>query len=133
MARQRAARCTLRAPAQPAKTPVSEDSQIDVPESFIALFRRPGRSKLSASRDDIAARYGFCEDLAQVLIDHARDIHHGQGIDEDEVLRRCLCGLMAEGSGVDAAEGVWVVRRLAELLDWPDPGAALSATAQAPG
>ena len=103
-----------------AKAPVSEDSQIDVPESFIALYRRPGRSKLSAPRDEIATRYGFCEDLAQALTDQAGGVHHGQGVDEDEVLSRCLRGLQTADSGVDAAEARWVVRRLAELLGWPE-------------
>ena len=102
---------------------MSEDSQIEVPESFVALYRQPGRTKLRAPRDEIATRYGFCEDLAQALTDHARGIHHGQGVDEGEVLVRCLHGLQTAESGVDAAEALWVVRRLAEQLDWPDPGA----------
>ena len=32
--------------------------------------------------------------------------------------------LRADGAGLADAEAVWVVRRLAELLDWPQPGSA---------
>ena len=101
---------------------MSEDSQIVVPDSFIALYRMPGRSRLTAPRDEIAARYGFCEDLAQTLTEHARGLLYDQGIDEREVLVRCQRGLQSAESGVVAGESIWVVRRLAELLDWPDPG-----------
>jgi hypothetical protein len=36
-------------------------------------------------------------------------------------------GLQAEGSVVTEPEARWVVRRLAELLEWPDPGPAQAA------
>jgi hypothetical protein len=40
---------------------------------------------------------------------------------EGEVLRRCHLGLLAESSGVNEQEAVWVVRRLAELEGWDCP------------
>lgn len=101
---------------------MSEDSQIVVPPSFVALFVPPGRIKPTEPRDVIAARYELCEDLAQALIDHAQTVHFDTGADEAEVLRRMRLGLVSPEGVVGGAEAVWVTRRLAELLGWPDPG-----------
>ncbi len=98
---------------------MSDESQIVVPPSFIALFVPPGRIKPTASRAEIAARYEFCEDLAQMLTEQAMDKRWQLGVTEDDVLQRMLGGLQAEVSVVNDAEAVWVVTRLAELLDWP--------------
>jgi len=101
---------------------VSEDSQLVVPPSFVALFVPPGRIKPTAPRHAIAERYELCEDLAQALVERAQAIHFDTGADEAEVLRRVRLGLAAPAGVVDAAEGGWITRRLAELLGWPDPG-----------
>jgi hypothetical protein len=98
---------------------MSDHSQIVVPPSFIALFVPPGRIKPNAARTEIVARYEFCEDLAQMLTEQAQDKRWQLGVTEDIVLERMLGGLRADGSVVNAAEAVWVVTRLAELLDWP--------------
>lgn len=101
---------------------MSDDSQITVPPSFVALFVPPGRIKPTQSREHIAARYELCEDLAQALVEHAQTVHFDTGADEAEVLRRMQLGLVSPTGVVDEAESVWVTRRLAELLGWPDPG-----------
>ena len=101
---------------------MSDDSQILIPESFIALFVAPGRSRPTAARAHIAARHEFCDDLAQLLTEQATTKHWELGVTEADVLQRVHRGLLAEGAPVDAAEAWWVLRRLAELLDWPDPG-----------
>ena len=98
-----------------------EDSQIVVPDSFIDLYRSPGRSRLAAPQREIAERYEFCEDLAGLLTEHARAMLFELGIDEATVLQRCQLGLQAPDAGVTAPEAVWVLRRLAELLGWPQP------------
>lgn len=97
---------------------MSDDSQIVVPRSFIDLFVPPGRIKPTASRETIAARYELCEDLAQMLSETARDHLHALGITEADVLERIHRGL-EEGETVDSVEAAWVLRRLAEILDWP--------------
>jgi hypothetical protein len=99
--------------------PSSEDSQIVVPESFIALYRQPGRLKLSAPRSEIAQRHEFCDDLAQMLTDQAQTKLWELGVTEADVLQRMLLGLRAEGSVLNDDEAVWVTTRLAELLGWP--------------
>jgi hypothetical protein len=101
---------------------MSEDSQIVVPPSFIALFVPPGRMRPTASREHIAQRYELCEDLAQMLTEQASAKLFELGVAEHDVLERIARGLQgdaAEPGIVDAAEAGWVVRRLAELLDWP--------------
>ena len=96
-----------------------DGSQIIVPPSFVALFVPPGRIKPTASREEIGARYEFCEDLAQMLTEHARTKHWELGVTEQDVLQRMHRGLLGDDAPVSEAEAAWVVRRLAELLDWP--------------
>ena len=45
---------------------MSEDNQIIIPPSFIALFVPPGRIKPTEPREVIAERYELCEDLARL-------------------------------------------------------------------
>jgi hypothetical protein len=97
---------------------VQDDNQTFVPESFIALYR-DARRRLTATREAIAARHDFCEDLATLMTEHAHTIHFRDGVDAAEVLRRCHRGLLAEPSTVEPAEAEWVLRRAAELLGWP--------------
>lgn len=98
---------------------MTDDSQIVVPPSFIALYLAPGRSKPNASRDEIAARHEFCEDLASMLSDHAVARLWELGAAEADVLERIQRGLLSEDSGVTSPEAAWVMRRLAEILNWP--------------
>ena len=100
---------------------MSDESQIHVPPSFIALYLTGGRGKPTATRDVIASRYELCEDLSSQLHDYARATHFDLGLAEDEVLTRCHRGLREPAAGVSPDEAVWVVRRLAEMLGWDDP------------
>lgn len=97
----------------------SEDSQVHVPESFISLYRVPGRLKLTAPKAEIAQRHEFCDDLAQMLTEQAQTRLWELGVTEADVLERMRLGLSAEGSVVTEEEAVWVTTRLAELLGWP--------------
>jgi hypothetical protein len=98
---------------------VSEDSQIRVPERFIALFIEPGRIKPRLSRTEIETRHELCEDLAQMLTDTAREQAWALGITGDDVLERIRRGLPGCGLEIDPAEQGWVIGRLAELMGWP--------------
>lgn len=97
---------------------MSDDSQILIPPSFIALYLKPGSSKLQAPKEDIAARYEFCEDLANLLTDTASTMQFQLGITENDVLERVKLGLADEHAPVNATEVQWVLSRLAELLGW---------------
>jgi hypothetical protein len=94
-----------------------DPNQIEVPPSFLALFTsRSGR--LTDTMATVRERYEFCEDLAQMLIDQASTRQFQSGGTEGEVLAKMQDGLSGEGSPVQPVEAVWVIRRLAELLNW---------------
>lgn len=99
------------------------ESQVVIPPSFIQLFVPQGRTRPVESRELIAQRYDLCEDMAQMLVETAREKHFGIGVAETDVLTRIHAGLEGDGALVSAAEALWVVRRLAELLDWELPPA----------
>ena len=96
-----------------------EEYQIEIPQSFMALFIEPGRQKPNASREVVAQRYELCEDMASMLTETARGMFLSLGITEDDVLTRCYRGLTGDAIVVTQSEAVWVVQRLAELLEWP--------------
>ena len=95
-----------------------EANQFEIPPSFVALFVDPGQTRPHAPREAVAERYELCEDLAQMLTETAPTLMFQLGVSESDALERCLGGLQAEGSVVSPAEAAWVVRRLAELLNW---------------
>jgi hypothetical protein len=101
---------------------MSGDNQIEIPQSFMALFIRPGRATPSASQEAVIARYDLCEDMASVLTEHAQTLVFKENRSEAEVLARCHQGLLAAPSEFTAAEAGWVIQRLAELLGWPATG-----------
>jgi hypothetical protein len=100
---------------------VYEEYQIEIPASFMALYVDPGRQKPNAPRDVVAARYELCEDMAAMLTEAAKNMLFSLSIAEHDVLVKCHQGLLSEGAVVTVAEAVWVIRRLAELLDWEHP------------
>ena len=97
-----------------------DENQTPIPESFIALFVPRGRTRPTQLRAVIATRYDLCEDMAQMLTEHARTSLFALSITEELVLERMHQGL-EDGSVVSAEEAGWVITRLAELLDWPRP------------
>ena len=97
---------------------MSDENQILIPQSFIALFLDPGRSKPNAPRDVVAGRYELCEDMACLLTEHAQTLAFDQGVAEAEVLLRCHQGLLGDASLFSEKEAGWVISRLAELLEW---------------
>ena len=114
-------------PIDPGGIDMYDHNQLEIPDSFMALFLAPGRSKPSATRVFVSGRYELCEDLANHLDEYARAQHHDLGISAAEVLKRCHAGLLAAASGVNEAEAAWVVRRLAELEGWACPELTASA------
>ena len=100
------------------------DNQIEIPQSFMAMYITPGRTTPNAPQAVVIARYEQCEDMATVLIEHAQTLAFKENFTEAEVLARCHEGLVATPSDFSGKEAAWVVRRLAELLDWDIPAAA---------
>ena len=100
---------------------MSDENQIVVPPSFIALFEPPGRIKPSEPREVIAQRHELCEDMACMLTEPAQTRLWELGITEADVLERIHRGLLGGEAGLSGAEAGWVTHRLAELLNWDDP------------
>lgn len=102
-----------------------DDNQILIPDSFMRLYLPPGRLKPNAAREVIAQRYELCEDMAQMLTETARTTMAALGITEADVLERIHRGLTSGDTAFGADESLWVLRRLAELLEWDAPAPAL--------
>ena len=95
-----------------------DHNQTLVPESFLALHSRYGRAL--RPRAEIEARHESCEDVALHAAAFLAARHH-EGDDTSEALLRCHAGLSADPAAFAAAEAAWVVRRVAELQEWPQP------------
>ena len=100
---------------------MSDENQIEIPPSFIALFVEPGRIKPNATRAEITRRYEFCEALATMLVERAQTLQWQLGITEADVLERLHAGLRGPDAPVPPNEGEWIISRLAELLEWERP------------
>lgn len=96
-----------------------DHNQTLVPDSFLALHSVHGRPLLT--REATEARHELCEDTAAhaaaFLAGHVQDPD-----DADAALKRCHDGLRADSSAFSPAEAAWVIRRVAELQEWPQPG-----------
>lgn len=102
-------------------TTMSDDNQTVIPRPFIELFVPTGAVEPREPRAVIAERYDLCEDMAQMLTEHAKAKLFELGVEEQDVLERVHRGLLAEGLVVAGGEAGWVICRLAELLEWPIP------------
>jgi hypothetical protein len=98
---------------------MTDEFQIDIPPSFMALYVPPGKIKPALGQRDLAGRYELCEDLANLLTEKAANLQFTLGITEDLVLLQCETGLLTSPAVVTPLEARWVVCRLAELLQWP--------------
>ena len=96
-----------------------EQNQTFVADSFLALYVVHGRPVLS--RQAIEARYETCEDLALQVAEFCKTLQFSQDLSEADALRRCHQGLLEPPASISRDEAGWVIRRVAELLSWPDP------------
>lgn len=103
---------------------MSDEYQIEIPQSFMALYTVPGSHKPNASREVVAGRYELCEDMASVLTESAKNMSFSLDLTETDILMRCFQGLRVDAAAVTEDEAEWVIRRLAELLDWTPPDLA---------
>lgn len=104
-----------------------DDQLTPLPDSFLILYTG-ARGRLLEPAQQVRARYELCEDLANHLVTPAQAAHHDDGLAEEDLLLRFHVGLSQPESGIRTDEAVWIVRRLAELLNWsvpdlPAPGA----------
>ncbi|MFY9328947.1 MAG: hypothetical protein WAO76_13185 [Georgfuchsia sp.] len=94
------------------------DNQIEIPQSFMAMYVTPGHDCPNAAQEVVVARYEFCEDVACLVAEQAQTLADKENISECEVLARCHQGLLAKASTLTEQESTWVMYRLAELLQW---------------
>ena len=101
---------------------MSEESQIQPPESFLKLYSTPEYRGLTHRRHEIIERYEQCEDLAQALVGPSKEAFWSMKLTEALVLERTLRGLLDPSSNTPfmPSEAAWIVRRLCELLGWPE-------------
>jgi len=100
---------------------MDDSHQINLPESFMALYVPAGKIKPTLPLHELLARYEFCEDLAQMLIEPTTIQQFQQDLTCEAALAHCMQGLNDSSGVVNPAEARWVVTRLAELLQWPAP------------
>ncbi len=94
------------------------DNQIEPPQSFMAMYIKPGQTRPNASQDVVLTRYEQCEDMASILAEQAQTLAFKENLSEKEVLERCLQGLLADDSDFTTKESAWIICRLAELMNW---------------
>ena len=97
------------------------DNQIEPPQSFMAMYMKPGHTRPNASQEVVLARYEQCEDMACILAEQAQTLVFKDNLSEMEVLKRCHQGLTDKGVDFNPKESAWVICRLAELMDWLPP------------
>jgi hypothetical protein len=100
---------------------MDDANQIEVPPSFMAVYTTSA-GRLAEPAAVVRDRYEHCEDLAQMLTEHAASLQFKTGAPETELLGTVRQGLSGEDAGLRAFEADWIVRRLAELLGWDAPG-----------
>lgn len=95
---------------------MENDNQIVIPESFLALFVLPGRSKLRETQHTIFQRYELCEDLACALVEQATTQKWELGVETQDIVQRIGQGLSGGAAGISDEEADWVCKRLTELM-----------------
>jgi hypothetical protein len=97
---------------------MDDPNQLEVPPSFLALFTPPSGHRLTEPMSTVRRRYELCEDMAQMLTERAATDHFDSRSSRRQALEQMQLALSQPDSPVQQAEAVWVIRRLAELLDW---------------
>lgn len=107
--------------SQEASLSSHSSSQMEVPSSFVAIYSTEVAGRVRKPTLPLAAlqeRHEFCEDLALALVDSSRARLFELRVTEQDVLLKVFVGLTASEEVLSRAESQWVVRRLAELLNW---------------
>ncbi len=97
------------------------DNQIEPPQSFMAMYLKPGQNRPNAPQEEVIARYEQCEDMACILAEQADTLKFKENLSESEVLERCHQGLIDQEADFNERESRWVICRLAELMGWEPP------------
>lgn len=96
---------------------MSEDSRIVIPPPFDRQFMA-GSQAASMSREEIRAPYGYCEDLAKMMVRTAKTRLWQLGLSDPTYLATVPIEAGLQDGVASAQEAWWVAKRLSELLDW---------------
>ncbi len=114
-------RCGANKKAKKRQSPMPFDNQIEPPPSFMDMYATPGSSRPNAPQEVVLTRYELCEDMASMLTEQAQTLADKENLAEQEVLRLCHQGLLKDADLLSEKEALWVIHRLAELLQWMPP------------
>lgn len=95
---------------------MTDERQIIIPASFIALYTPVGKARPLAPRAWLEERHDLCEDFARLLAAQVREKVWSLGITEPDALARVAQGLSKGPLEMSPAETGWVLTRLKELL-----------------
>ena len=95
---------------------MSDERQIHVPASFMALYTPAGRLRPTPARAWLEERHDLCEDFAQLLAHQVKDKVWQLGITEADALERVQRGLAHVDLQMNDAERLWVLTRTQEIL-----------------
>lgn len=100
-------------------TAMYEIRQLEVPQSFMQIYSRNGRA--FEPRELVESRYEACDDLACSVSEFCMTLAFKDELTEADALQRCHAGLLRTPEVLSASEAIWVVCRVAELLQWDQP------------
>jgi hypothetical protein len=95
---------------------MSDNRQISVPASFIALYVTPGAMQHHPNRAWLEQRHDLCEDLVQLLCEQIRDKVWQLGITQSDAIDRIERSLPTLSIELSNPEIVWVLHRIREVL-----------------
>lgn len=91
------------------------DQRCPAPESFVALYRKPGAARAHAEPAWLMERHDLCEQLAQQLLPAVRASMADDGLSASDMVPRCRSVLASPEIGLAQAEVQWVIQRVLEL------------------
>ncbi len=96
-----------------------DHNQTLVPDSFLALHVRHGRSLLE--RKEMESRYEAAELLAQQIAEVLASVPDDDASAQRDVLRSVKASLLIDLLHEQEAEADWVLTRAAEICGWEPP------------
>jgi hypothetical protein len=100
---------------------MTQDRQIVVPASFIALYTPAGKARPTVAREWLEDRHDLCEDFATLLASQVKEKVWTLGITQEDALERVARALETPPLEMNHAESTWVMTRLHEILTFGEP------------
>ncbi len=95
---------------------MTDERQIVVPASFLALYTPTGKTRPTPPREWLEQRHDLCEDFSQLLYETVTEKILALGITESDAVERVQRGMAELALDLSEAETEWVMTRLDEIL-----------------